>query len=140
MRNSSRAGRDRFKASKSLPPSTGHGGCTAVSGPNEIIVGWSSGSIDIYGLHGERTAMPLPPSQHGVRNVAFEGSTLVVTRPAEPPLFFERHHDGAFTPIDLKPANNLSVAAAVDLNNDGLTDFLYAQGGDAPLLVRFGQR
>ncbi|HYA17884.1 MAG TPA: cellulase family glycosylhydrolase [Bryobacteraceae bacterium] len=135
-----RHGRDRFKPGKALQPSQGTGDCTAVAGPGEVIVGWSNDTIDIYGAHGERSTIPLAPSKNGVRRIALEGSTLVVTRPGEAPLFFARQHDGSWTPVDLKPANNLSVAAAVDLNGDGLTDFLYAQGGNAPLIARFARR
>ena len=54
-------------------------------------------------------------------------------------MLYARKPDGAWAPIDLKPANNLSVVAPTDLNADGLTDLVYAQGGNAPLIARFGR-
>jgi aryl-phospho-beta-D-glucosidase BglC (GH1 family) len=138
----------RFKESvregKTLPSNSGEGQCTAITGPDaEIIVAWANGTIRILTKNGDETARrigPLPQPKRSLRSIALSGATLVISRVGEPPLLYSRRNDGTFTPIEMKPANNLSVVAPVDLNRDGITDLVYAQGGNGPLIGRFGQR
>jgi hypothetical protein len=96
-----------------------------------VIVAWSNDVAPALG--------PLPVSKHGIRRIALAGSTLVITRPGEPPLIYIRNADGTYAPSTMKPANSISVAAPVDLNRDGLIDIIYAPGGSAPLIGRFGK-
>ncbi len=131
-------GSHRFVPQSLLPPNSGDGRCTAITGvQGEVIVAWANGEVQIVG---KGRIGPLPPPKQAIRNIAMAGNLLVISRAGEPPLLYSRRPDGEFVPVDLEPANNLPVVVPIDLNGDGLTDLVYAQGGNAPLVARFGRR
>ena len=134
------------------------GGCAAVvdlngDGNPDLLVGYAQpDTVQVLMNNGDGTFRdetdrrmgPLPASRNGLRRIALakegNGWMLVLTRPGEAPLIKIAKGDGVFRDASGWVAGRSPWAVApADFNGDGWLDLAFGQGGNSPVMVRFGQ-
>lgn len=137
------------------PPESGgaaSGGCAVTrdlnaDGHPDVIVAYRNDTVQVWidaggGTFRNETRArmgAMPASKGGIRRLALYADALVITRTGDAPLLRMDWGKGIFADPGGELSADLWVVVPGDFNQDGYLDLMFAQGGAAPLVARFGQ-